>query len=159
MPAPQARHLLLLADMRGGVEGRLWLAATVKGAVCVIKFAKNGNVRTLERERDMWHRLWGRTDVRLQLLGGRQALMMPYVHMATSDDWARPEVVAAARVAAARIAESGFAYTDVHRRHLGLYLDDAGQVHAVFVDLSSVEPREGATRRSLEDMLRALNLT
>ena len=158
MPAPQARHLLLLADLRGGVEGRLWLAATVTGAVCVVKFAKNGNARALERERAMWHRLWGRTDVRLQPLGGQTALVMPYVHMATGDDWARPEVVAAARVAAARIAESGFAYTDVHRRHLGLYKDEAGREQAVFVDLSSVEAKEDAAGQSLEDMLRSLDL-
>ena len=158
MPAPHAKHLLLLADLRGGVEGRLWLAATVTGAVCVVKFAKDGNARALERERAMWHRLWGRTDVRLQPLGGQTALVMPYVHMATGDDWARPEVVAAARVAAARIAASGFAYTDVHRRHLGLYRDEAGAIQAVFVDLSSVEAREDAAERSLDDMLRALDL-
>jgi hypothetical protein len=36
VPAATAKDLLLVADQRGGIEGRLWLAA------CVVKFGKDG---------------------------------------------------------------------------------------------------------------------
>jgi hypothetical protein len=163
VPAGTAKSLLLLADLRGGIEGRLWLAATVHGAVCVIKFAKDGRADVLEHECAMWRQLWGRADVRLLRLGGQDALVMPYVYMATEEDWARPAVVAAARAAAARIDSLGLVYTDVRRRHLGLYEDEAGSLQAVFVDLSSVVRKDAAAGtagdiRSLENMLTALEL-
>ena len=163
LPASNTKNLLLLADLHGGIEGRLWLASTVHGAVCVLKFAKDGTTDVLEHECAMWHRLWGRADVRLLRLGGSAALVMPYVHMATEEDWARPAVVEAARSAVARIDSLGLVYTDVRRRHLGLYEDAAGALRAVFVDLSSVVPKEvavsaGNNIQSLEDMLAILDI-
>ena len=71
MPASNTENLLLLADLRGGIEGRLWLASTVHGAVCVIMFAKDCNTDVLEHECAMWRLLWGRADVRLLRLGGQ----------------------------------------------------------------------------------------
>ena len=162
MPAKSAKNLLLLADLRGGIEGRLWLAATTHGALCVIKFPKDARTAALEHERAMWHRLWGCTDVRLQRLGGQEALVMPYVHMATEDDWERPEDPAAARAAVGRIDELGLVYEDVRRRHLGLYRDDAGVLRAVFVDLSSVVPRADVSDgdiQGLDDMLASLEIS
>ena len=133
------------------------------GAVCVIKFAKDGKTDVPERECAMWRQLWDRADVRLLRLGGNAALVMPYVHMATEEDWARPAVVEAARMAVARIDGLGLVYTDVRRRHLGLYKDEAGALRAVFVDLSSVVPKDAAARvaseiKSLEDLLSSLEL-
>ena len=163
MPANSTHNLLLLADLRGGIEGRLWLAATVHGALCVIKFAKDGKADVLERERTMWHQLWGRTDVRLLRLGGQEALVMPYMHMATEEDWARPAVIEAARTAVAHIDSLDLVYTDVRRRHLGLYEDEKGVLRALFVDLSSVVPKVAVSSAegeicSLEDMMAALEL-
>ena len=163
MPASNTKNLLLLADLRGGIEGRLWLASTVHGAVCVVKFAKDGKADVLAHECAMWCQLWGRADVRLLRLGGQEALVMPYVHMATEEDWARPAVVEAARSAVARIHGLGLVYTDVRRRHLGLYEDEAGALRAVFVDLSSVVRKDAAVSvaseiQSLEDMLSSLEL-
>ena len=99
---------------------------------------------------------------RLQRLGGQEALVMPYVHMATEDDWERPEVAAAARAAVGRIDELGLVYEDVRRRHLGLYRDDAGVLRAVFVDLSSVVPRADVSDgdiQGLDDMLASLEIS
>jgi hypothetical protein len=54
LPSATVTNLLLLADLRGGVEGRLWLAASTRGAVCVLKFAKDRRREArLEHERDM----------------------------------------------------------------------------------------------------------
>ena len=86
------------------------------------------------------------------------------MHRATEEDWARPAVAAAARWAVARIDGLGLVYTDVRRRHLGLYEDEAGALRAVFVYLSSVVPKDvvaasaASEIQSLEDMLTALEL-
>lgn len=45
MPKSNCKQLVLLRDLRGGADGRVWMACTTRGRVCVIKFA-----RFLERE-------------------------------------------------------------------------------------------------------------
>jgi hypothetical protein len=41
VPTAQAKNLLLLRDLGGGIHGRTWLTCSTTGRVCVIKFAQD----------------------------------------------------------------------------------------------------------------------
>ena len=82
----EAKSLLLLHDLRGGEDGRVWMASTLSGAVCTIKFAQKIDqfdtpadfCKRLNEERDNWKRIWN-LPARVQKLGGDYALIMPYL--------------------------------------------------------------------------------
>ena len=149
LPDPSDELILLSSLFNGGrgtrcaASERVWLAATRAGAMCVVKFPRDAaDVTALKLECDLWHRVWGRTDVRLQRLPGgepwQDALVMPYVHMLTTwDVWDAP-TVAAAHIAAARVAAMGYGRMSVCWDRAGKYIDEDGLQHVVFVGLLSV---------------------
>ena len=47
------QHAILLADLGGGGDGRVWLACTRAGEMSVLKFSKNGDSK-LEEEKQIW---------------------------------------------------------------------------------------------------------
>ncbi len=47
------QHAFLLADLGGGGDGRVWLACTRSGKVCVLKFSTNG-YQQLRKEKQIW---------------------------------------------------------------------------------------------------------
>ena len=67
-----------MRDFRGGAHGRVWLAASLSGCVCVLKFAKLLHSTSLQSECDIWTNVWG-IPVFLTVLSGHQVLVMPYV--------------------------------------------------------------------------------
>ena len=70
MPANNSKSLILLRDLRGGVHGRVWIACSTKGNVCVIKFAQNREkVQLIYDEQKLWNDVWG-LPVRIQFFGG-----------------------------------------------------------------------------------------
>jgi hypothetical protein len=40
LPSKQVSKLILLRDLRGGADGRVWMACSTSGRVCVLKFAR-----------------------------------------------------------------------------------------------------------------------
>jgi hypothetical protein len=60
MPSTKAKGLVLLRDLRGGVHGRVWLACSTSGNVCVIKFSQDREASDLlKHEQTIWHDVWG----------------------------------------------------------------------------------------------------
>lgn len=79
MPKSQPKKLYLIEDFRGGVDGRVWLASTPKGEMCVIKFDHSDKFDDLKKEADNWKTLYAdKTYTQMITLCGRPALMMPY---------------------------------------------------------------------------------
>lgn len=87
MPSASATKFVLLKDLRGGADGRVWMACTTSGLCCVLKFASYHNMHKvfdtvaqglaqLKHEVRI-HRLLG-VDAQMITLGNRQAMMLPY---------------------------------------------------------------------------------
>jgi hypothetical protein len=89
-PSKNTKNFLLTQDLRGGAHGRVWLASTSSGVGCVLKF-QQANVQKdlLEHEAVLWNRLWN-MPARIQTLGGRKALVMPYVFQCCEEDRRSP---------------------------------------------------------------------
>ena len=59
MPAANIKSLVLLRDLRGGMHGRVWLACSSSGNICVIKFSQNeGSKNSLYHEQQIWNNVW-----------------------------------------------------------------------------------------------------
>jgi len=141
-----------LHDLGRGYEGRVWLAATISGATCVIKFSlKEGKQKVLQEERDKWIMVWG-INARVASLAGSSALIMPFATPLADGDWEQPEICLLVKDAVKRLLECRVKREDLSRRHVGLY-----KGRAVIYDLS----RTSDITNEIEaegQMLAALNL-
>jgi 16S rRNA C1402 N4-methylase RsmH len=87
MPTLRAKKFILLRDFRGGAHGRVWLACSASGRVCVLKFSKLADYLgedSLHKEAKIWNEVWG-IPVCLKKLGGKTVLVMPYVKPCTEE--------------------------------------------------------------------------
>jgi len=72
-----------LDDFHGGAEGRVWLACSQSGNVCVLKFRSDGNKDLLEIEAENWKKMYSAIfppskHVRtVKLAHNKTALVMP----------------------------------------------------------------------------------
>ena len=74
MPSASTKSLILLRDLRGGIHGRVWLACSRSGYVCVLKFAQSiENVKLLSVEQKIWETVW-ELPVRIQTFSGQCCL-------------------------------------------------------------------------------------
>ncbi len=88
LPTPSATQFILLRDLRGGADGRVWMACTPSGLTCVLKFARFGEwaqcspsaitvaKKRLEHEQEMY--IFSGITTRLVTLGQRPALLIPH---------------------------------------------------------------------------------
>ena len=131
------QHAFLLADLGGGGDGRVWLACTRAGKVCVLKFSRNGD--QLEEEKQIWKKAWN-CDVLVKRLNKRPVLIMPWVKSCSEKEFHRnEEVKAAVKDAIKTMASVGYMHDDLRWRHVGLYRKD-GKLHALLFDLSRATP-------------------
>ena len=155
-PTSRARSLILLADLRGGAHGRVWLACSSSGAGCVIKFARDDSRKLrkmLKQEKKVWRNVW-RRPARIQRLGGAKALVMPYVQPCPKDDRRDPKVMEAVKTAVAELARCGIQHNDLKWEHVGLFRKVNEEVGAVLFDLSNSETiqEEKALLKMLTDL-------
>jgi hypothetical protein len=88
LPSSSATQFILLRDLRGGADGRVWMACTPSGLTCVLKFARFGEwaqrspsaiedaTKRLKHEQEMYNSAGITT--RLVTLGQRPALLIPH---------------------------------------------------------------------------------
>ena len=129
MPTLQAKRFILLRDLNGGADGRVWFACTLSGLVGVLKFGqlkdKDDNLskakERLEGEAKLWRDVWNQKDVRVISLAGDHALLMPYVKAIDLEQVKQsPELSAAVHSAIKEMASAGYYHKDLHWRHVGL---------------------------------------
>jgi hypothetical protein len=106
MPNNKTTNFVLLRDFRGGAHGRVWLAASLSGCVCVLKFSKSIHCNSLKEEVEIWTNVW-EIPAFLTELSGHQVLVMPYVsgctyQQAQGDSEIKAAVVAAINKLAAK---------------------------------------------------------
>ena len=79
MPTVSTKRYILLRDFYGGVHGRVWLACSTSGRICVLKFPRqSGTEESLRRELHIWNNVWG-IPAQLKKVSDRPALVMPFV--------------------------------------------------------------------------------
>ena len=147
------QHAFLLADLGGGGDGRVWLACTKSGEVCVLKFSKKGDEQRLEKEKQVWKETWN-CDVIVKQLNDRPVLVMPWVKPCSEEEYHRDEVQVAVRDAIRTMASAGYMHDDLHWRHVGLYKKD-GRLCALLFDLSRTT-RINPDQASIDDAIRQM---
>lgn len=143
----------LLADLGGGGDGRAWLASTPSGMVCVLKFSMDEDC--LEQEKIIWNKVCPSADVKVKQLNGMHVLVMPWLKPCAEEEWKKPEIREAVRVAVMKLSSLGYKHDDLHNRHVGLYRKDS-RVNALLFDYARVLEVDPAT--ALSEMLQDLEL-
>ena len=149
----------LLADLGGGGDGRVWLATTENGKVCILKFSSDKDM--LEKEKTIWNTAWPSTHVRVCELNNRPVLVMPWVKLCTAEELTKPDVQEAVRRAVRRLSSVGYKHEDLDQRHIGLRKKDS-KLEAILFDLartSNVGPADSEQESAVSEMLEELHLT
>jgi len=89
-PNCRSEKFFLLRDYYGGTDGKVWLAASQQGNLCVLKFLKDVTVEDtqtlVEKEVAMWHKM-GIMETFACELNKTWAIVMPYAfHCMKNDD-------------------------------------------------------------------------
>jgi hypothetical protein len=115
MPNNKTTNFILLRDFRGGAHGRAWLATSLTGCVCVLKFSKSTMTTSLKEELDIWNNIW-KIPAFLTSLSGHEVLVMPFVSGCTFEDAKGNDVIKAAVIAAIRkLASKNKLHNDLQR--------------------------------------------
>jgi hypothetical protein len=163
---PTSKTLVMLADLGGGVDGRVWRACSGAGLGCCIKFARRSNRQdsqehdntsdTLDTELANWKALHGDESAQIIIMAKRRALMMPYLDAVSNTT---KDVTVKVKEAVLKIADAGLCHNDLHWRHVGkndknaIIIFDLAQMKAF--DFNNTEVRKAA----IFSMLQALDLT
>ena len=132
MPTRKANKFILLRDLHGGADGRVWMVCTEAGLVGVLKFGQFRERETdlsvvkarLEQEAKIWVTVWKQPHVRVISLAGDYALLMPYVEPVPLDSnhlpFRSPPLDKAVYSAVQQMAAAGYCHLDLHWRHVGI---------------------------------------
>jgi hypothetical protein len=166
-PTRKAKSFLLLHDFRGGADGRVWLACSSAGRVCVIKFYYGEkDLRTkIALECKIWHDVW-KLPARKLTLYNKQILMMPFVVSLSKQEVIQSvDYLEAVKVAVKAMAEQHYCHDDLLWKHVGFYRKpptktvQVEKLFAVFFDLSRVNHLPGRDTAMIENsMLSRLEL-
>ncbi len=166
-PSTKATSFLLLYDFRGGADGRVWLACSLSGCICVIKFY-NGNYKLddFNRECSIWNNVWNLPARIISLCSTHpipliNALLMPYIYCYPENEVLNSEELLNAVKEAVQILSSKYYYhDDLHWNHVGfIHIKEVGK-KAIFIDLIRVKKHENINIESLSNnMLYQLGLT
>ncbi len=142
-------QLVLLQDCGAGADGRVWVACTLSGQLCAIKFAisNESDPRTaLEAESKNW-KLVNEEETAVVKLGGDWALVMPFVTTFPSSTVLRDLdqlTVEAIKEAACAAAQKGIFHEDLHPRHVARMspFKKGMKPKIVFIDLVRVSKQD-----------------
>jgi hypothetical protein len=155
MPNPACENFILLHDLRGGRDGRVWLACSFSYRPCVIKFPKKDKelsetaINRLHQESEHWKAFYPIFRPRIVRLAGNVALILPAIPILKSIDDKARELV---RVEIQRVASRGFCHNDLKWEHVGYW-----NSKIVLIDLFDVSLNENPAIAEAK-MLKALNL-
>ena len=132
MPTRKANKFILLRDLHGGADGRVWMVCTEAGLVGVLKFGQFRERETdlaavkarLEQEAKIWVTVWKQPHVRVISLAGDYALLMPYIEPipleVNHSPIRSPLLDSAVHSAVQQMAVAGYCHLDLHWRHVGI---------------------------------------
>ena len=113
MPNAKANNFILLQDFGGGIHGRVWLACSTTGKLCVLKFPhRSGSDESLTRERIIWNNIW-KIPVFMKRISDRMALVMPFVKPYSEEEGRNDTIKTAVIAAIERMAMKGYIHRDL----------------------------------------------
>jgi hypothetical protein len=138
-PNRNTKNLIALEDLGRGATGKAWLCATLStpySSACVLKFHNNQKLYDLEKEKDLWHRIYPefKKKVRIEHWSGEKALVMP--HFTEVLEHKRSLYQEALRDTLTT-KFNGLVHQDVKWKNIGVYRKDGVDALVVF-DLHSV---------------------
>lgn len=159
----ESQSLFLLHDLKGGRDGRVWLACSIRGAGCVLKFSRQPDVQVAKaasrEEAQVWRHVYGPLWARSCWYYGRPAVLMPAVQplLKKPDD---PKVIDAVRRVVKLWAQRNRCHNDLGWHHVALYTShESAKLEAVLIDASDVKVTTTAQRLETEhEMLSQLGL-
>ena len=101
----------LLADLGGGGDGRVWLATTPNGKVCVLKFSLDK--QSLDQECEIWNKLWPFTKVSVKKLWDKHVLVMPWAKPCSQEELNDPKIFGLVKKNLKRLTEAGLKHDDM----------------------------------------------
>lgn len=138
------KFLFAVADLGRGAHGRVWLASSSSGSICVLKFMLSANLTDALNETAVWRRAYPEFGVFAEVWSGRPSIRMPHFGRFQMEERAsRVELVRS--TLKKNFAEHGLKHKDVHWRNIGAYRDHTGSERAVVFDMGSVEACDDAS--------------
>jgi hypothetical protein len=157
VPNVATKNLYLLEDLGTGVTGHVWLACSVGGAVCVLKFMcdERESPSVLEEECKWWHTIYPSLakNVRTAQFCGRNALVMPQFDSPKRDKETLELVHSTLKE---YFGAKGLKHPDVKWRNIGVY-KDGGSLKAVVFDLVGVKKSESDESEWITDAIADLH--
>jgi len=193
MPRRDAKKFLLLRPLGKGGDGIVFLACTHMGKVCVLKLARDDDSsgeqgrrppsspadskdqktrdlsasQKMEQERDIWNKVWGVKECRVEKMQEFHVLVMPYVwpheriQTTHTSDSEKKAVQQAVKEAIEKLAKGGYKHDDLKWDHVGFYQEASQrgpQLRSVLFDLSRVVSVDG-TPRAQQEAIREMTHT
>jgi len=162
IPPASTRKYLLLTDLRGGRDGRVWVACSESRKVCVIKFFKSN---IADHHEMAANELLGwkanKLPARKVILKGKVAVVMPYVKTLPKDvplTSAQKELV---KTHLKTLADEGLNHTDLKLNALAIISPVKGsKPRCISIDHASTKVFEKQEKAAnLSNMLQQLKLT
>ncbi len=159
-PNNNTQQIILLADLGSGLHGRVWWACSTGGAVCVVKFFKEDNIKesSPEKELGFWRKIYPHSKARIQTFMDKPALLMPAFPPCPLAQRSTPEVRAAVQRAVDGLLSKGISHGDLKWANFGFYgSGDTLVAHAFdfggsheFVEAGKEEATQKATAQLAE---------
>jgi len=160
MPRSNCNTFILLSDFRGGADGRVWLASSLGGKPCVIKFfvGKTPKERkeALTKELEIWTTLYSKyaNAFIASFPDDEEGLIMPFVKNPTEEEWKTKEVCDAVKNAVTEfITKLKRTHGDISRRHVGIFTSNK-VIHAFLFDFGKSEELS-----NIEDIEKEISLS
>ena len=160
VPNAATKNLYLLEDLGTGSTGHVWLACSVGGAVCVLKFLvekEEKGAGVLEDECKWWHEIYPSfaSNVRIAVFCERKALVMPHFGALKRD---KETLALVKETLVTCFSSRGFEHPDVSWRNMGVYEDDDGLRSVVLFDLVGVKQQESTdwVAKALEKLQKSI---
>ena len=156
--ARTTKYLYALEDLGHGAHGRVWLACTQGGSVCVLKFSLGESPnRALDAGKDAWDKVYGAVGIKVhrEKWNGHEALRMP--HFAPVDPMNRGSALPLVRDTLEKhFHANGVKHNDVAWRNIGMFKAMDGTEHAVVFDMgstSSIKDDNGWVDQAVQHLL------
>jgi hypothetical protein len=118
LPNRNTKNFILVKDLGGQGDGRVYLACSEQGNIVVLKFRKTDAM--VEEEFDNWERIYP-TQARIVTLNHRSVLLMPYIEPLGVQEWKElsdgdDKLL---KTCLKRLASLGIYHDDLSWRHVG----------------------------------------
>ena len=135
------KNLYAIQDMGYGAHGRVWLTCSYSGAVCVLKFALDGKKELLDKELEVWNKVYPDIPVFREEWCGEPALRMPHFSQVPKSEYSS-SVELARKTLTDDHHRKGFVHQDVSWRNVGIKLLPNGEKEAIVFDMGSIRELE-----------------